>query len=446
MRRLLVALSALACACDGSSFDGPDAGGTGGDDAAVDPDDGGATNHPRTITLTLNNRPMNAAKYSFFVAYQDGSAPWAAAPAPSGDTYTFEVSAPSYGVAFGCIANTSSTSSTQLRAITTAHFAVLERTEVAFDVPARCSDRAPASVALSGTVTNRPWGGYYLVQFGDRQAFVSSQSGNFSLQTPPGTRDLIVARALPQGNGEYYVDGALVIRDLAVTASTTRTLDFSGARQTVAYPVNVGVSEARVATSTTLYTDNGTTLDLVREVFGARTESLATSQMRASDVYDQAITVSIPGRSVTVTNATSTPAAQTFVPPPLLGAASASVIGKAPYPIVGVTWPAYADAVGYTWNGFQQLYGQDCGFNGGCTVTWTAHLSPGVTGAMPGYEMPDLADVPGFEPAFAFVGGEQIRGSVTAQTSSAGAGDFPPGIPASGTERVFVRSDYGITP
>lgn len=445
MRRLLVALSALACACDGSSFDGPDAGGTGGDDATIEPTDDSATNHPRTITLTLNNRPMNAAKYSFFVAYQDGSAQWAAAPAPSGDTYTFEVSAPSYGIAFGCIANVSSTSSTQLRAVTTAHFAILERTELAFDVPARCSDRAPDTVTLGGTVTNRPFG-YYVVQYGDRQAFVSSQSGNFSLQTPPGTHDLIVARAVSQGNGNYYVDEALVIRDLAVTASTTRTLDFGAAQETEAYPVDVNVADARVLATTTLYTANGTTLGLVRETFSDRTESLASSQMRASDVYDQAITVSIPGRSITVTNATSTPTAQTFVPAPLLGATSASVIGKDPYPIVRVTWPAYQDAVGYTWNGFQQLYGQDCGTNAGCTITWTAHLSPGVTGAMPGYEMPDLADVPGFAPKFGFVGGEQIVGSVTAQTSSAGAGDFPPGTPGSGTERVFVRSDYGITP
>ena len=59
--------------------------------------------------------------------------------------------------------------------------------------------------------------------------------------------------------------------------------------------------------------------------------------------------------------------------------------------------------------------------------------------------MPDLSALAGWNDAFE-LGTAPIVGSVTAMTSSAGASDFPTGIPAAGTDRVFVRSDYGVTP
>jgi hypothetical protein len=445
MRWVLAFVSALAIACGDSSSSLPDGGG-GGDDAGHDPGGDGSAQVPHTVELTLTNRPMNAAAYSFFVAYQDGSAPWQAAPAPSGDTYTFEIHAASYGVAFGCIGNVPGSTTTQLRTVTSAHFALGERTKLAFDVPARCSDRGAANVTLSGTVTNRPTYGFTFVQFGTRTAYVGSQSGNFTLQTPPGTRDMIVAHAVPEGNGDYHVDDAVVVRDVAVTGPTTHTIDFSDAAPLQYFPVTVNVPNARVVASTTLYTANGTAVGLVRESTGWESDALAESQMRATDVYDQAISVTLQGRSATVTNATSTPGEQTFVAPPPLGLPSSAVVTDMPYPVVQTTWPAYAATVGYTWNATQQPGAQRCGANTACTIAWTAYVSPGVVGAMPGFRMPDLAAVPGWKTAFELVPGAQVFGSVTAQTSSAGAGDFPPGTPAAGTSRTFVRADFSVTP
>ena len=149
---------------------------------------------------------------------------------------------------------------------------------------------------------------------------------------------------------------------------------------------------------------------------------------------------------MTITNATSKPAAQTFVAPAPLGAVTATIPTKMPYPTLIATWPAYGNSVGYAWNATQQLGSQQCGGGSACTIVWTAYLSPGVTGAMPGYRMPDLSGITGWKQAFEIVSGAQVVGSVTAQTSSAGAGDFPPALPADGTKRVFVRSDYGVTP
>jgi hypothetical protein len=448
MRSVCVGLVivAVASGCDGSSSATPDAGDDG--DASIDPTGDGGTTGARTVKLTLANRPNNGAQYSFFVAYQDGSAPWQAAPAPSGDTYSFPINAPSYGIAYGCIGNVSGTTTTQLRSVTTAHFAIGERTELAFDVPARCSDRAAMSVTLSGTVTNRPTSGVLIVQFGGRSAFVGSQSGSFSLTTPPGTHDLIVTRAIPEGNGEFYVDDAVVIRDVAITGPTTRSIDYSAAQSTAYFTVTASVpnTNARIVASTLLYTANGTALQLVRESFNWESDALATAQRRATDVYDQQIAVTTFGTSATVTNATSTPGAQTYVAPAPLGGVNASVATTMPYLMLAAAWPAYANPIGYTWNATQQLSSQQCGGNLACTIVWTSYVSPGVTGTMPGFRMPNLASAGGWKSAFELSSSAQIVGGVTAMTSSAGAGDFPPAPPADGTKRTFVRSDFSVTP
>lgn len=441
MGRHWATVALLVCACGSTSSSNLDAGDSDVD-APTDEDGGAST--PRTITLTLTSRPMNAATFSFFVAYQDGSAPWTAAPPPTGDTYSFTVSAPSYGVAYGCIGNVLGTTVTQLRTVTTAHFAVGERTALTLDVPARCTDRGPTNVTLSGTVTNRPFGPL-VVQFGTRSTFVS-QTGGFSLQTPPGTADLVVTHLVSLGNNEYYVDRALAIRDVAVTGSTTRMINFATAPQAVSHPVTVNAPNARVVATTTLYTANGTTAGFVRESQDWETNSLAAVQRRATDVYDQSIAVTVPGAGVAVTTATNNPVAQTFVAPGLLGAVTSDVTSKTPYPILESTWPPYGNSVGYAWSATQQLGPQQCGGNLACTIAWSALLSPGVTGAQPGYRVPDLSQVTGFSPAYGLVGGAQVLGNVTAQTSSAGAGDFPPGIPANGTTRAFVRTDFAVTP
>ena len=81
-----------------------------------------------------------------------------------------------------------------------------------------------------------------------------------------------------------------------------------------------------------------------------------------------------------------------------------------------------------------------------CTIAWTSYVSPAVTGATPGFRMPNLADVMGWKAAFELADGAQIFGGVTAVTSTAGPSDFPPGTPADGTKRAYVRSDFSVTP
>ena len=449
MSRLFVVLLGLVVACGNSGGAGTDASG-GGDDQPGD-DGGGGMIGPRTVKLTLTNRPMNAGNYAFVVAFQDGSAPWQLAPAPNGDTYSFEINAPSYGVAFTCI-GTAPGSTTQTRSVTSAHFAVGERTELTLDVPARCSDRQTmGNVMLNGTVTNRPLlGGTLVVSWGGRTAFVGSQTGNFQLSAPPGTHDLFVVHAVPEGNGDFYTDEVWVARDVAINGNTNRNINFAEAQSTSQYYVDVSSANdmARITTTTTLYTANGSSGQLVRENANWGTVALADAQMKTTDVYDQSIQVAVFGRSATVTTATNEPGDIAWEAPPAFGAVQSMVVTKQPYVLLQSTWPAYADVDGYTWFASQQLSGSQCGgnTNTACSIVWQTYLSPGVTGAMPGYRMPELATLTGWKPAFEFQSNAQILGSVTAYTSSAGAGDFPGGVPANGTVRTFMRSDYSTTP
>jgi len=263
-----------------------------------------------------------------------------------------------------------------------------------------------------------------------------------------GTHDLIITHVVPEGNGEFYTDETLAIRDVMVTGPTARTIDFSDADQAQYFQVTAGVPDlqARVLATTTLYTGNGTTAGFTRESTNLESNALAVGQMRTTDVYDQSIQVTRPGSSLTVTNATNMPDDQTYVAPAPLGMLNASVATKQPYITLQATWPAYASSIGYVWNANQQLSAQQCGSNSTCTTVWASFVSPGVVGTMPGFVMPDLSTIPGWKAAFELVNGTQVVGGVTAQTSSAGAGDFPPPTPASGTKRTFVRTDFVVMP
>jgi hypothetical protein len=446
MRWLLFASLAIGFGCGGHDTAVIDASGNGdGNGSATDgavTDTTGA--NPSTVTLTLNNRPNNAAMFSFIVAYQDGSGPWTIAPAPVGDTYSFTVNAPVYGVAWTCIATVAGP--TSQRQVTAAHFAKVERTSVTMDVPARCTDRN-TFVGLSGNVTNTG-GGFVLVQYGERAAFAAN-NGNYAFEVQPGTRDLIVSHLSPTGIGnDFAADASVIQRGVTINAMTTRNIDFSTAVATQSFPVTVGAPvNTRVSTRTTLFTTGTTFASLVNETVPAfETISLDATQMDAGDVYDQSITVGSAGQFATTTNATAAPAALTYAAPTPLGGAIASVPTTNPYPQIKTTWAAYSNTIGYNFVALQTLTQPQCGGGPACTIGWTTYLSPGVTGSSPTYQMPDLSGLTGWNAKLQPITGTQVVGTMQAMTSTAGVTDFPPARPTVGTQRAFVRSDWTVTP
>jgi hypothetical protein len=329
-----------------------------------------------------------------------------------------------------------------MRAVNLAHFAVAERTTLTLDVPQRCSDRVANMVTLSGSVTNRPQGGVIAVQYGNRTVFASNQTGVFAMQVPLGVHDLMVFHVVPEGNGDFYVDEAITLRDFTVNGPTSRTIDFSTSQTTDFFDVTVDVMNARIVASTVLYTANGTQGTITRESGMWETDALPDALRRPTDVYDRSIAVLTVGHGSTITSATSTPGPFDYAAPAALGDVTATVATGQPYPIVEAAWSDYPEAVGYTWMAVQD---DVCSGGATCSVTWTAFLSPGVTGMMPSYRMPDLSALTGWKGEYEFASAP-IGGSVTAIRSTAGATDFPTGIPAAGTQRVFVRTDFDVAP
>jgi hypothetical protein len=428
--------------------------GCGGGGTLPTGDDGGSdgTNPNATkIMFTLNNAPSNVEAFTFVAAYQDGNGAWKPAPPRSGDTYTFDVSSATWGFAYTCQVNVRVAGVvTSVGDVVEYHFAVAERTSLTEDVLARCTDRI-TYVELSGNISNRTTTGTYRVAYNDNAVFINKTTGNYDMLVAPGTADLLVLHGTDRNTaGDILVDGAIVQRNVTVNAATTLNVAGNTTTPTQSLSVSVSGSGAPIssATTTNLFTGNGTAVavaDLTKTPLMSTT--LASKQVAAGDVYDQRVTVEfVKDQAVTTTTATTTPAAVSITAPTPLGATTTTSAATTSYPMFKSTWPGYAGAVGYTWTLAQTPPVAGCSSAPGCTIKWTARVSPGAVGAMPSYTMPDLSQLTGWSKALQLVTGTMATGEVTAMTSSAGALDFPPRPPLAGTKRVFAHSTFTVTP
>jgi hypothetical protein len=451
MRAVLVGCAILVgCGGGGAAGMPPPA------DGAVGGGDGASSNATR-ITFTLNNAPISAEAFTFAAAYQDGNGAWQPALVRSGDAYAFDVSSATWGFAYTCeVSVRVNTVLTDLRDVVEYHFATAERTSLTDDVLDRCTDRI-ARVELSGTLMPLPANQTtYRVAYKGTAAFIDRTTGKYDMLVAPGTHDLLVLHGSENGvAGDFLVDGAVVQRNVAVTAATTghdltiNNNNFTGSRNlkvSISVPANQSLKSSE--TTTSLFTANGTAVPVAHVTKGTlASRTLAATQMAAGDVYDQRVTAEfVTGQAVTTTIATATataPGDVSITAKTPLGVTTTTSAATMPYPMYRSTWPAYAGAIGYTWTLAQTPMpppAAGCGGTIPCTITWTAWVSPGAVGAMPSYTMPDLSQLPGWSTALQFVAGAKATGDVTAMTSSAGAVDFPPGPPAAGTMRVFAHS------
>ncbi|MEO8550304.1 MAG: hypothetical protein ABI678_10025 [Kofleriaceae bacterium] len=433
-------LALLAAGCSHKSPGGDDDDDVTGDGGTGD--DGGTGPGPRTVTLVMHHQPANPGPFGFLVAYQDGSGPWALAPAPAGETYKLPIFSPAYAVAWTCI---SAAPTGALRQVNMYQFAMAERTDLTVEVPPRCS-QPTGTVTLHGSLANPAFLTNYVVKFGDRSAIVGD-GGEFTLVTPPGTHDLIVLGGSSiSSSGEFVAATALVQRGLTASANMDLDLDANDAEAVQGFAVNNLFGGARQTSVVDLYTANGTLANLVTDAgFPFSNEALAADQMAAGDIYNQQMQITqFSGASVASSTATATPGDETWIDVPPLGAVTPSS-ASAPYIRLTTDWTAYPSAVGYNWLA-AQTPGNACGGGGNCTILWTAQLSAGVIGAAGSYTMPDLSALAGWSPALQMVAGAQVKGGVQAMTSS-GIGDFPALVPpAAGTHRTFATTPFAVTP
>src|SRR5262249_32809756 len=143
-----------------------------------------------------------------------------------------------------------------------------------------------------------------------------------------------------------------VQRNVAVNAATSRNVNAGASTATASLNVSITGSPMSSETTTNLFTANGTVVSLA-ELTAAplKSTALVTAQAAAGDVYDQRVNVEfVTGQPVTVTTATTTPAAVSITAAPTpLGASTTTRMATMPYPTIMSTWPGYAGAVGYTW-------------------------------------------------------------------------------------------------
>jgi hypothetical protein len=441
MRAYLAPLLAVVVAC-GDDHSNPDARKL---DAPSDtpsdvPLDGPPGSH--RIDVTLVNRPNTAATFSFLVAFEDGTGAWQLASAPAGDTYHFDVLSPTWSVAWTCFTQAT-------REVETFSFGVAERTSFTTAIPARCTDRIAASVALSGTVSNMPATGSMGTAFGSTGSDVNSITGGYSIPTPPATHDLLVVHAPIVVNNDATVDTAVVRRGLVVSGTTTQDIDYSSAQPTQTATVTA-VSTASLQVRTTLFMAGGTTLRLVNATTPPFVSvGLASAQAMTGDVYAQQVAATSGTQTVFQQDWVAAVAAQTFTAPTQLGTVTPTVPATTPYPIIQTSWSAYANTTGYAWTASQVLGASQCGAGAvqGCTVIWGAQQSPAASAASPTNTMPDLSALAGWNTGLQFRTGTAVNGAVTAATSTAGALDFPLATPAAaGTSRTVALATWTVTP
>ena len=456
MRATIILVTIAACGHNsGAGGDAGGGGGGGGGDAAGDASGGddGASAHSTTIDVTLVNRPNGAAAFSFVVAYQDGAGPWQVAPPPSGDTYSFQVTSPAYGVAWTCITPTAAGNvGVSARTVNVYYFAVAERTSLTAIVPRQCSDRGQGSVGLSGTIANAPLS-VLGAAFGGQSAIATRGTGGvtYALETPKSTHDLIVGAVTAGGNGDFALASATVSRGLAVNAATVANVDYSTALPAATAAVTVlTTGGARIDVSTTLLSAGGTQSTFVHQTTGPFVAAgLAAALATAGDVYEQQIVVLAGAAIATEQSFVAAPAAQSYAAPTPLGTVTPSVATRSPYVMLAAAWPAYAGAGGYVLSANQTPNTQSCGGAGtqGCTIGWTIDVSPGYVGASPQLAMPDLSALGGWDARLALVTGTAVIGSVVANTSTLGAADFPQQpFAAVGVKRTDAGVLWTITP
>jgi hypothetical protein len=396
---------------------------------------------PVAITVTLTDRPNTPATFSFIAAYQDGTGAWQAAPTPTGDTYTFGVTSGMWSFAWTCVTPIE-------REVQMYRFTVAERTALTDQIflPG-CTDRNPTPIPLSGTITSPPAAGTIEVAWGGSNvAATTSSSGmayTFDPGVPPGTHDLLATHRAPVGGSSFTVDSAVLQTGVAVTASTTQAIAFASSHATQTAAITNVPANALVFSGMT--TAGGTSEELSfytapPAAGGYLAIGLNASQAQPGDVYVQLIGAIVSGESLNTETYDAAATAHSWLAPPLLGNATSTVATTTPYPQIRTTWPAYTSTFGYTWSASENLTPAACG-GMGCTVSWDAYVSPGVGGASPQFELPDLSAVAGWDPRLALQTGTMATILVGAGTSSAGPSDFPPAlVPAVGTVRTHASS------
>ncbi len=402
-------------------------------DAAVD---ASAVDTPATtITVTLLRHPNDAAKFGFVVGYQDGAGPWSHPSGPIGDTYQFDVHTDEWGFIWTCEPNGIGGGGL----VHEVRFRIADRMSWT-DTISGCTDVMDPSFVMTVDVANisaYPIG----VEFGPNLG-TSQVAGTYELPTSAGTHDLVVYHSALDGS----VDSLFVQRSLAVTGATSVNVDFNSALALQTFAV-ASRGTGFFDYFETLYSAGGTSLTLRQSPNPPTTSSIAATQMDVGDIYSEIayFTHSSTSQVDIIVDSTTTPATRTFVEPAPFAAAAMPVANATSYPRIAASWSTYPDVIGYSVMTVQEVSNFD-------RRTWATILSPHLTS----YQIPDLSTLPDWNGGLDLVQGTVADVSVSAFTSTLGAGDLPIGdwlfrlspfaeVAPDGTHRVIARASNSVS-
>ncbi|GIV16090.1 MAG: hypothetical protein KatS3mg022_1525 [Armatimonadota bacterium] len=394
------------------------------------------------VHTTRGGVPTNAD----FVAFQDGNGAWQVAQGTGGQ-YALNITDNDgrYGVAIVCVNGTEVS-------VSILHATRAELGEIHHE----CSQPLSQSlVTVSGAIGGLGMGGGATVFLGTGMGFGYPLINTYSLQTVPGTYDLI---ALRYANLETStVDKVLIRRNVSATTDTTQDIDFNSAEAFAPEMHTVTVLGATGrAVGSVVFRSNGKTV----AGLGWRTDTdtypgIPTSKLVGNDFHLLSVTdYGSQGVLRTVLRHFKVPADITVSLPDAFVSPEVTTVATAPYARFAASWSAYPDAQAYSLSYHtptapmgrsSKRSRQQSG-----SISWFVALSANWLGANSSYTLPDFSALSGWNNTWGLPAGQVIEWSVLAVSSNRNIPDIVAGLlqqqPVDGLEIRQSGKVGNITP
>lgn len=394
------------------------------------------------VHTTRGGVPANAD----FVAFQDGNGAWQVAQGTGGH-YTLNITDGDgrYGVAIACVNG----SEVDVRIL---HATRAELSEISHE----CGEPPSQSfVTVSGTVSGLGTNNWAQVFLGSGAGFTYPGTGTYSLQTAPGTYDLIAVRYA--GLEIASVDRVLIRRNVNATTDTTQNIDFNSAEAFAPemHTVTVLGTTGETVGSITFRSNGKTvaTLGVTADTF--QFAGIPTSKQVGNDFHLVSVTDYGPQRSLrTVLRHFKAPADITLSVPDAFTSPDVTTAATTPYARLTASWSAYPGAQLYLLSYHLEMApagrAPKRSRQQGGGISWFVALSANWLGANSSYTLPDFSTLSGWNNTWGFPTGRSVEWNVLAVSSNRNLADLVAGLaqqqPVDGLEIRQSGRSGSITP
>lgn len=397
------------------------------------------------VRTTRGGTPANAD----FVAFQDGNGAWQVVSG-AGGLYTLNItdSDGRYGVAIACVNGPD------------VEVYILHATRAELSEITHECDEPPSQsfVTVSGTVGGLGTDNWAQVFLGQGTGFTYPGMGTYSLQTAPGTYDLIAVKYVGFEIGS--VDKVLIRRNVNATTDTTQNIDFDSAEAFAPEMHTVTVlGTAGETVGSVTFRSNGKTVAALGTPYNTlRFAGVPTSRQVGNDFHVLSVTDFGPQRVLrTVLRHFKAPTDITVALPDAFTSPEVTTAATTPYARFTASWSAYPGAQAYVLSYRSHHHetvpmgrAQKSSRQHGGSVSWVIGLSANWLGANSSYTLPDFSGLSGWNNAWGFPTGRFVEWTVTAASSNRNLADLVVGLaqqqPVDGLEVRQSGKSGNITP